>query len=374
MRKRSVKKKLSIRKLTIFIAFMVFIICILIFRIPILYFIQSKSTGYSFNAIKSIHKYDIYKDIKSHKYSMTLDKIINTTEYNNKYYVYYLNTNYIEDNDYFTNINDLFDIGYTDNDINIIFDSLDKDNIKILIQSDYYKDIANILKLNYFNKDNLTRYLDYGNKNKTSYEDTVTFVNIGLDKDYYTDAKMIEDTSDTLMLVNKYNGLDKNYIPDDLEVINTKYSFGSNNKLRHEAREKFETMCDAALKDNIKIYNGSAFRSYSYQANLYNRYVMADGKVKADTYAARAGYSEHQTGLALDIMNASHEFLSSGDKEYDWLVNNSYKYGFILRYPKEKEKITGYMYEEWHFRYVGLDAAKNIYNSNITFDEYMARR
>jgi len=144
--------------------------------------------------------------------------------------------------------------------------------------------------------------------------------------------------------------------------------------MRHEAKVAFEEMCEAALKDNINIYSGSAYRSYDYQLGLYNRYVKANGFDEAETFSARAGYSEHQTGLATDILNAKLDYISANDKEYDWLINNSYKYGFILRYPKGKEKITGYMYEEWHFRYLGKEIAKDLYELGITYDEYVARK
>jgi len=184
----------------------------------------------------------------------------------------------------------------------------------------------------------------------------------------------IDNQDDLLVLVNKYHTLTSDYVPNDLEEINSKYNRGSNNKLRHVARVAFEKMCEEALNDGIKIYSGSAYRSYNYQLNLYNRYVNMEGKAKADTFSARAGYSEHQTGLALDILNTKLDYISASDKEYTWLVNNSYKYGYILRYPLGKEDITGYMYEEWHFRYVGEDIALELHDNKLTYDEYMARR
>mgnify|MGYP001103167347 CR=1 FL=1 len=126
------------------------------------------------------------------------------------------------------------------------------------------------------------------------------------------------------------------------------------------------------LKENLKIYAGSTYRSYSYQEGLYNRYVKKDGFKEAETYSARAGYSEHQLGLAVDIVNGKWDYLSENDKEYDYLVKNSYKYGFILRYPEGKEDITKYSYEPWHIRYVGKNLAKEIYNNGdyLTLEEY----
>ena len=98
-----------------------------------------------------------------------------------------------------------------------------------------------------------------------------------------------------------------------------------------------------------------------------------DGFAAAETYSARSGYSEHQLGLAVDIVNGKWNYLSEGDKEYTWLINNSYKYGFILRYPHESEYITGYVFEDWHFRYLGIDLATKVHESKLTYDEYIAR-
>ena len=131
-------------------------------------------------------------------------------------------------------------------------------------------------------------------------------------------------------------------------------------------------MCEAAIKENIYIYAASGYRSYATQKYLYNNYVATDGFANAETYSARPGYSEHQTGLAMDIAN-KYDFISKNDKEFTWLVKNSYKYGFILRYPENKDNLTGYMYEEWHYRYVGKDIAKKVYESDLTYDEFVAR-
>ena len=129
-------------------------------------------------------------------------------------------------------------------------------------------------------------------------------------------------------------------------------------------------MVDAAKDDNIKLKSVSAYRSYSVQKSLYKSYVKRDGVKKADTYSARAGSSEHQTGLAVDINTASSRANFQNTKEYKWLINNSYKYGFIERYPKGKTNITGYKYEPWHYRYVGVEAASIIHEKGITFEEY----
>ena len=165
------------------------------------------------------------------------------------------------------------------------------------------------------------------------------------------------------------NGL--TYI-DGVLVVNKTYSLPQNygNGLTKETQSAFNDMKAAALTDGISLWICSGFRSYNTQKNLYNSYVNRDGKAKADTYSARAGYSEHQSGLAMDINMASSSF--NGSNEAIWLSNNAYKYGFILRYPDGKTNETGYKFESWHYRYVGVDLATKLYNDGdwITLEDY----
>ncbi len=159
-----------------------------------------------------------------------------------------------------------------------------------------------------------------------------------------------------ILIANKTYGLPKNYNPGGL------LSTFTNN---------FNKMKDAAKNANINLNIRSGFRSYNTQVSLYNNYVKRDGKTAADTYSARAGHSEHQTGLAADINSLEQSFINT--KEGKWLNENCYKYGFIIRYPKGKEDITGYIYEPWHIRYVGIDIASKLYNNGnwITLEEYL---
>lgn len=143
-----------------------------------------------------------------------------------------------------------------------------------------------------------------------------------------------------------------------------------------QARKAFEKMAAAALLEDYRLWAFSTYRSFEYQTDLYNKYVKRDGVEEADRYSARPGYSEHQTGLAFDIgeVNKEQDWASTRFGETDagkWLAENAHLYGFILRYPEGKETITGYMYEAWHFRYVGEEIAKDIYENNITLEEYL---
>lgn len=136
-----------------------------------------------------------------------------------------------------------------------------------------------------------------------------------------------------------------------------------------DAGAALSEMINAAAKEGIKLYQISGFRSYSTQVTLYNNYVARDGKAEADRYSARPGHSEHQTGLAFDLNSLEQSFGQT--KEGKWLAANCWKYGFIIRYPFEKESVTGYMYEPWHVRYLGKDMAKKVYESGLCLEEYL---
>ena len=319
--------------------------------------------------------------------SKTLKMAKNDKDFNKDYTTFYEDITYVDSNNFIKNINSLIELGYSIQDINLIYDTFDEKEINLITNSKYDSDITNYIKLDYFKKENIGRYiafkydenkLDYSYfvkdfKKDLTYEDIVTYVNIGLDQEYYTNVNNVSNETDIKILVNKYHKLDEDYEPDDLVLIDTKYAT-EGQKLRKEAALAFENMAKAAKEDKINIYAGSAYRSYDYQDWLYNKYVLEDGFTNAETYSARAGYSEHQTGLAVDILNNNWTLIDEDDSEYTWLVNNSYKYGFILRYKRGYENITGYMFEDWHFRYLGKEVANDIHNFNLTYEEYIAKQ
>lgn len=378
MKKR--KRKINKKRILILILFLLIILSIGI------YLIVPKRYGYQKDVINVFKEDNYYEKIKeTKKYSKTLETAVIENNYKKEYFDEYLDINYVEEDNFINNINKLLDLGYKNKDINTFYEKVPK-SIDVITSNKYDKNIINYISLDYFKEENLDRYIKYDFidtksvydttilKEKYNYEDTVTFVNAYLDKDYYTnDIPLSKDKASKLdVIVNKYYKLDKDYEPEDLTIINSKFASGTQ-KLRKEAADKFEEMASDMLKENLKIYAGSTYRSYSYQEGLYNRYVKKDGFKEAETYSARAGYSEHQLGLAVDIVNGKWNYLSEGDKEYTWLINNSYKYGFILRYPHESEYITGYVFEDWHFRYLGIDLATKVHESKLTYDEYIAR-
>ena len=264
-------------------------------------------------------------------------------------------------------------LGYDKEDITIIMKQ-DEAKIDDILNREYNKTIVSLLDEKYFIYDNLDRYLTYFNENSnTSLTDIVTIVNVDRDKDYYTDITKTDTSKDNLLLVNKYNALDKEFAFDDLVDVSVLYSYGSQ-KIRQEVYDSFIKMFNMAKKEDLTIIINSSYRTYDYQEGLWTRYSNTNGDEWADNYAARAGHSEHQTGLAIDVTTYGVKAQGDFEKtdEYKWLVDNAHKYGFILRYPKDKEDITGYSYESWHYRYVGINVATEIYEKGITYDEYYA--
>ena len=129
-------------------------------------------------------------------------------------------------------------------------------------------------------------------------------------------------------------------------------------------------MADQARTEGIRLWNVSSYRSYGTQERVYDRYVSQDGQSLADTYSARPGSSEHQTGLARDINTASVQAHFENTPTYAWLVEHCAEYGFILRYPEGKERITGYRFEPWHYRYVGVEAANYMKDNELSLEEF----
>lgn len=180
------------------------------------------------------------------------------------------------------------------------------------------------------------------------------------------------------VLVNKQYALPANYEPDDLVYPNVSFTFkeqSEKKKMRKEAAGALETLFAGAKKDGVTLLGVSAYRSYATQTTLFNNYVKKDGKEKAMTYSAPPGHSEHETGLAIDVTGGdgkcAAEDCFAGTKEAKWLAEHADEYGFIIRFPKGKESVTGYQYEPWHIRYVGKDTAKEIADKSATLEEYM---
>ncbi|MBC3795742.1 M15 family metallopeptidase [Acetobacterium tundrae] len=179
-------------------------------------------------------------------------------------------------------------------------------------------------------------------------------------------------TDSITALVNKNHSISASYVPNDLVTLDLPST--RDTQLRSDAAEALVKLFNAARSAGLDLYCCSGYRSYENQSELYDWNVSTYGAEQADLVSARPGMSEHQLGLAMDVTSASVGFdlLESfgTTAEGQFLKNNAYKYGFIIRYPQDKTDITGYAYEPWHIRYLGVDVATDIYNSGKTMEEY----
>ena len=389
----------------IFVIIFVIIGILSILALSNLDYIKLKAKGYS-NSDIAIFKDNLDKNdieiILSNKYTNKLVKIIKNNDFKkenlNKYINYSLKYNDVNKDDIIIICNNNLDnIDYNENITKFVINEnsiMNNINRYINYQLKYNTDINNTIWLvnnnidekdenynnnvlglineKYFIKNNLERYLNYYNNNQNkSINEIITNVNSNLDYEYYTNIQSTDLSKGYLLIVNKYYKLDSNYTPDNLVKVENNLGQGY---LEKETYEHFVLMANDAKKEGLTLLSASPYRSYATQKYIYNDYVKRNGQEEADTYSARPGHSEHQTGLAVDIKSdLSGELMRfETTKEAKWLSENAYKYGFILRYPKGKEHITGYIYESWHYRYVGVETAKKIKEEDITYEEYYA--
>ena len=259
--------------------------------------------------------------------------------------------------------------GYTEEEIDLIL-SLETNRLNFVLDQVKSNDLLMWVQQTNFIPRRFQRYLDtQTSKVDFSVEDVLEWVNSDRDRAFYTDIQASDPELGNLVLVNKYNALSDVFVPSDLESI---APYGQV-KLTRDAAEAFKELASDANEEGYTIVGISGYRSYQTQVALYQRYLNKDGRSLADTYSARAGHSEHQTGLAIDVASNNSNILTfEQSKSFKWMFEHAHEYGFILRYPKGKEHITGYKYEPWHYRYVGIELATILKENGMTFDEYAA--
>ena len=234
-----------------------------------------------------------------------------------------------------------------------------------IVNAENYDRLLELSHDPYFLVSRASLYLEHP---KETVRATVEFVNADCYKRPYEDAVENDPGKGIYVQANKYYHFPDGYVPEDMVPIEAKY--GVQTSLRKPAMDAYIRMYEAALAEGLDFYITSAYRSYDKQVSLYNNYVRNDGVAAADRYSARPGFSDHQTGLTVDILTSSSNFATfENTAEAKWLAENAARFGFILRYPDGKEEITGYTYEAWHFRYVG-DIAEAVKASGLTYDEY----
>ena len=263
----------------------------------------------------------------------------------------------------------LSEVGYSDNEIEYI-KTLKEDEINTLLNHKYNVNITKLMKEKYFIFANLDKYLDYINENNSNLTDIVAKVNTKASLGWYKSIADTDTSKGELMLVNKFYKLSETYVPSDLVDVSLSYAY-EGKQVSKVMYDSLTNMLDAAKESGYNLVVSQGYRSYADQEEAYNDIEASSGVDYADKVAARPGHSEYQTGLSVVVKPLYTEGSDmENSPEHTWILENAHKYGFILRYPKDKENITGFSYDAWRLRYVGSNTARIIHNENITFDEY----
>lgn len=224
----------------------------------------------------------------------------------------------------------------------------------------------------YMKPEYFERYLNYEGANPSMpLENIVTYCNMGIDVEYFTrEAIVVNDTDSIDIVINKVFKLPDNYEPDDLVIVDDYRS----QTMREEAALAFQDLKTACKEVGFDLLAYSGYRSTELQTTIYNNMINNMGEEHTDQYVSKPGHSEHTTGLAVDVsINGTDYNITHESEHYDEFLKLISDYGFIIRYPEGKQELTGYSYESWHIRYVGVDIAKEIEETGLTLDEYVAR-
>ena len=260
----------------------------------------------------------------------------------------------------------LGEVGYSSGEIKLIKEELNDKEIENILNSTYNKNLSKVIKEKYFIFSNLDKYLDYLNENSSvTPTKAISIVNTGANNEWYSNIKETDTSKNELMLVNKFYGLSESYEPSDLVNVSSTYGY-EGKKVSESIYDSLTNMLDAAKENGYTLLVNQGYRSYADQLEAYTDIEDVNGTEVADARAARAGHSEYQTGLSVELSTYGAEV----GTETEWLLDNSYRFGFIVRYPEGTSDITGFTSDAWRVRYVGRDVATRIHNENITFDEY----
>ena len=328
-----------------------------------------KRLGYSEVASNNI----LFSKHKDYVMSVGENKVLNlafeTETYVEKYLDNYVKVKYVEQEHLIENINQLLRKGYTNNDINLILSHGDDASVGEFAKRDKVNYLEEFFSVDYAKLENYDRYVAYSDATGEDEADTVIYVNLDLDKEPYENSVLVSKFS-TDMLVNKHRHLNETFVPDDLVTIDSKYASDDELQCSRIAYNAFLEMNNAASSEGYQLIINSAYRSYQDQVETQDVYRDAYGQAYVDKYVAKPGHSEHQTGLAFDIGSRNSKIFANSS-EYTWMLENAYKYGFILRYDSRYEDLTLFRSEPWHYRYVGKEIAKYIYeHQNMSLEEY----
>lgn len=370
------KKVLKMKPATKMVTRIVIVILVVLVCVFGFYFyrkIKLENIGYSATASRNIilkFKYDYALNNPNNK---TLNKAFESKYYNEKYLDKYKSIKYQNHENLIKHINTLLDKKYTTREISMILEHGSDSDVEEFSKKEKVKYLEEFYSYPYAKLKYYDRYLKYSNEEGEDEESTVILVNLNLDKEVYTDCEKV-DGNKIDVLVNKHFCLEKEFVPKNLVTIKQEYTIDGDEKTKgkKEAVDAAITMIKAAEKEGQKILINSGYRSSSDQQEVYDTYFKLYGENYVKKYVVNPGFSEHQTGLAFDFASGNKNIFKEST-EYEWMINNSYKYGFCYRYQKKKESLTEIKEEPWHFRYVGKKIAKKLYDEKISLEEYYAK-
>ena len=367
------KRKLKLKPQFIFILKLLAVILIICFSLFMFYRYQLntlKELGYSEVASKNILRNFEKEYVLSVGENKTLNAAFESSDYNTKYKEKYAKIKYQNHDDLILNINSLLKKGYNTGEVSIILAHGNNEDVTNFAKKDKVKYLEEFYSIDYAKLKYYDRYVMYSDETGEDEETTVLYVNLDLDKENYIDP-IIVDKFSTDMLVNKHRKLKENFEPD-LTKIDSQYAANDDMEASRIAVNSFIEMYNAAKSENLDLVINSAYRSYDDQVKISETYKNLYGDNYVKNYVAKPGFSEHQTGLAFDI-GSRHSNVFAQSNEYLWIKDNAHKYGFILRFSKRYEDVTGFRSEPWHYRYVGKKIATYIYENNITLEEYYVK-
>ena len=332
---------------------------------------ELEKLGYSKKASQEI-LFSFHKDyVMNVGENKTLNAAFESKDFLEKNIDNYCKINYVNHRHLISNINRLIDVGYTNSDINIILAHGDDNSVYEFSKREKIKYLEEFFSIDFAKLENYDRYVKYSDESGEDEEDVVLYVNLDMDKEDYVDSQLVSNFSNT-MLVNKHHHLKEDFVPKDLVSVPIEYASSDDIQCNKEALSAFQRMSDAAQKEGLQLVINSGYRSYQDQVEIQELYRNTYGDSYVEKYVAKPGYSEHQTGLAFDIGSRSVNVFANS-KEYVWMQENAHLYGFIYRFQKKYESITGFRSEAWHYRYVGVEVATYIHeHHDMPYEEYWA--
>lgn len=370
-----IQSKLKLKKpIKILLSILIFLI--IIFLSLLIYYYSSRATlnkiGYSNDAAYKIMTTFKKKYALKYPDNKTLNAAFESGDYKEENLDIYAKVSYQNHKNIIRNINLLVDKKYSTRDISIILAHGSDEDVYQFSKKDKVKYLEEFFCYDYAKIKNYDRYINYMDINGDDEETTIIKVNMNLDKEDYTEYVEVNDYSKTV-IANKHFYLGEDYKPKNLVKFPDGYTKSEDYvaKGEKEAVDAAVSMINAARSEGLNLLINSAYRSYLDQVDIYDTYLKLYGQTYVTNYVSKPGFSEHQTGYAFDFASGNSSVFANS-LEYKWMIKNSYKYGFVYRFLKSKEDITGIKHEAWHFRYVGKEIAEVMDKNELCYEEYYA--